>query len=133
MINYHRLAQASLIGHSSIQLSMYNSAYSESIPPAAYIPTTGLDPSHFYQNLVSKYSFITGILVCITNFSFHTSLNYNFPLRTEPVYERNCKHRIYHKSYKSLTEFWQNINTNIYRCVHNRMGILKSAKTKYRI
>lgn len=52
MMNYHRLAQASLIGHSAIPISMFNSSYSDSIPSSAYIPPTGLDPSHFYTNLV---------------------------------------------------------------------------------
>lgn len=54
MMNYHRLAQASLISHSAIPIPMFNSSYGESIPPSAYIPPAGLDPSHFYSNLVSK-------------------------------------------------------------------------------
>lgn len=54
MLSYQRLAQASLIGHGGMQLSMYNSAYADGIPTAAYLPTgAGGEQSHFYPNLVS--------------------------------------------------------------------------------
>lgn len=56
MLNYQRLAQASFIGHgvgSAIQLSMYNPAYPDGMPPG-YLPGgAGADQSHFYPNLVS--------------------------------------------------------------------------------
>lgn len=56
MLNYQRLAQASLIGHGgAMQLSMYNSAYPDGMPPG-YLPGVGSDQSHFYPNLVSLLS-----------------------------------------------------------------------------
>ncbi|KAJ6642460.1 Homeobox protein araucan [Pseudolycoriella hygida] len=51
MLSYHRLAQASLMGHGGMQLSMYNSAYADGLPTAAYLPGVGADQSHFYPNL----------------------------------------------------------------------------------
>lgn len=57
MLSYQRLAQASLMGHGGMQLSMYNSAYADGLPTAAYLP--GADQSHFYPNLVSIFVFNT--------------------------------------------------------------------------
>ncbi|XP_037045063.1 homeobox protein araucan isoform X2 [Bradysia coprophila] len=51
MLSYQRLAQASLMGHGGMQLSMYNSAYADGLPTAAYLPGVGADQSHFYPNL----------------------------------------------------------------------------------
>lgn len=56
MLQYQRLAQASLIGHThgGMQLSMYNSAYPpEGMPGGAYLPGVGGEPPHFYPNVVS--------------------------------------------------------------------------------
>lgn len=54
MLNYQRIAQASLMGPAGMPLSMYNSAaYAEGLP-ATYIPGVGPDQSHFYPNLVSN-------------------------------------------------------------------------------
>lgn len=58
MLNYQRLAQASLIGHGGMQLSMYNSSYPDGLPSTAYLPGGGGgvaagDQAHFYPNLVS--------------------------------------------------------------------------------
>lgn len=55
MLSYQRLAQASLMGHGGMQLSMYNSAYADGLPTAAYLPGVGADQSHFYPNLVSAH------------------------------------------------------------------------------
>lgn len=53
MLNYQRIAQASLMGPGGMPLSMYNSAaYGEGLP-AAYLPGVGPEQSHFYPNLVS--------------------------------------------------------------------------------
>lgn len=57
MLNYQRIAQASLMGPGGMPLSMYNSAaaYGEGLP-TAYLPGVGPEQSHFYPNLVShKY------------------------------------------------------------------------------
>lgn len=63
MLNYQRLAQASLIGHGGMQLSMYNSAYAEGIQSGAYLPGVGAgDQSHFYPNLVCRHFFIFFLL-----------------------------------------------------------------------
>lgn len=52
MLNYQRIAQASLMGGpGGLPLPMYNSPYAEGLPAAAYLP--GADQSHFYPNLVS--------------------------------------------------------------------------------
>lgn len=50
MLNYQRIAQASLIGPGGLPLPMYNSPYAEGLP--AYLP--GAEQSHFYPNLVSR-------------------------------------------------------------------------------
>lgn len=53
MLNYQRIAQASLIGPGGMPLPIYNSAaYAEGLP-AAYIPSVGPEQSHFYPNLVN--------------------------------------------------------------------------------
>lgn len=57
MLNYQRIAQASLMGHSGMQLSMYNSAYADGLPTAAYLPGVGAEQSHFYPNLVSLFNY----------------------------------------------------------------------------
>lgn len=51
MLNYQRIAQASLIGPGGLPLPMYNSPYAEGLPPG-YLP--GAEQSHFYPNLVSN-------------------------------------------------------------------------------
>lgn len=43
------------MGHGGMQLSMYNSAYADGLPTAAYLPGVGADQSHFYPNLVSTF------------------------------------------------------------------------------
>lgn len=50
ILNYQRMAQASLIGPGGLPLPMYNSPYAEGLP--AYLP--GAEQSHFYPNLVSR-------------------------------------------------------------------------------
>lgn len=81
MLNYQRLAQASLIGHGGMQLSMYNSAYAEGLPTAAYLPGVGADQSHFYPNLVCTQNTHEG-------FSCST---FSIKFLTKPYY---CPHSI---------------------------------------
>lgn len=63
MLSYQRLAQASLMGHGGMQLSMYNSAYADGLPTAAYLPGVGADQSHFYPNLVSFIFMLWGTVI----------------------------------------------------------------------
>lgn len=55
MLNYQRIAQASLMGPGGMPLSMYNSAaYAEGLPAAAYMPGVGPEQFHY----VSRTSII---------------------------------------------------------------------------
>lgn len=48
MLNYQRIAQASLMGPGGMPLSMYNSAaYAEGLPAAAYMPGVGPEQFHY--------------------------------------------------------------------------------------
>lgn len=48
MLNYQRIAQASLMGPGGMPLSMYNSAaYADGLPAAAYMPGVGPEQFHY--------------------------------------------------------------------------------------
>ncbi|XP_031634565.1 homeobox protein araucan isoform X2 [Contarinia nasturtii] len=60
MLNYQRIAQASLMGPGGMPLSMYNSAaYAEGLPAAAYMPGVGPEQFH-YTGLELKENLATG-------------------------------------------------------------------------
>lgn len=74
MLNYQRLAHASIIGHGGMPLSMYNSAYGEGLPPAAYLPGVGSDQAaaaaHFYPNLVSHNKIKRKLFLKFSQFNY---------------------------------------------------------------
>lgn len=52
MLNYQRIAQASLMGPGGMPLSMYNSAaYAEGLPAAAYMPGVGPEQFHYVSSM----------------------------------------------------------------------------------
>lgn len=88
MLNYQRIAQASLIGPGGMPLPIYNSAaYAEGLP-AAYIPSVGPEQSHFYPNLVSdKFPFFEWLWSEDWQFSLNeldSNSNENLRYRYEP-------------------------------------------------
>lgn len=76
MLNYQRIAQASLMGPGGMPLSMYNSAaYAEGLPAAAYMPGVGPEQFH-YVSLKLKY-----LQFFFVSLTLHHRIAYNEFLR----------------------------------------------------